>query len=143
MQWFFASDRVHYSRWLPLHIRDMKELIVRYSGMHSTFFDGRFVGRKTSRYSSAIILHQAHEQHNDLIKEDGRVVGLTKNPNARHRWILVGTEVARVIEAFEASFHYLHKVEDKRNGGCHYGQTNAMNLSVAHARKGVQTDANI
>ena len=29
--WFFALDRVHYARWLPVHIRDMNALIHQYT----------------------------------------------------------------------------------------------------------------
>ncbi|RUM46947.1 MAG: hypothetical protein DSY80_01375, partial [Desulfocapsa sp.] len=113
--WFFALDRVHYSRWLPLHIRDMKELVVRHPCTHNAFLDGHFVARKTSRKFSGIALDQAHEQLNDLIKGDGGAVGLTENPSALRRWVLAGPEVARVINEFDVSFHHFNKLEDRRN----------------------------
>ena len=98
MPWFFALDHVHYSRWVPFHIRDMKELAVRNPEIHRAFLNGSFVVHKTSRKFSGIALDQAHEQLNDLIKGDGGAVGLTENPSALLRWVIAGPEIARVIE---------------------------------------------
>ena len=70
--WMFALDRTNYSRWLPVHIRDMAELPT--SG-------GKFTVQKTAKAFSSIPLDQAHEQNNELIKGEGGVIGITENPN--------------------------------------------------------------
>ena len=36
--WFFALDRIHYARWLPVHIRDMNALNITHPSIHSEFY---------------------------------------------------------------------------------------------------------
>ena len=52
---------------------------------------------------SAIAIDQAHEQNIAMVKGHGGAVGLTENPAALRRWMVFGTEVARLIAEFEAS----------------------------------------
>ena len=73
--WMFALDHTNYSRWLPVHIRDMCELPVRHSNVFQQFSSGSFVVHKTKRPFSAIALDHAHEQENASIKGDGGAVG--------------------------------------------------------------------
>lgn len=69
---FFVLDHVNYSRWLPVHIRDMKALpqeIKDETRSHCT------VAKSLHRYS-AIPIDQAHEQENKVVKASGGAVGL-------------------------------------------------------------------
>ena len=52
---------------------------------------------------SSIPLDQAHEQNNELIKEDGGGIGITETPGALLRWIVAGPELARVVKEFEST----------------------------------------
>ena len=92
--WMFALDHTNYSRWLPVHIRDMCELPVKHPNVFQQFSSGSFVVHKTKRPFSAIALDHAHEQENASIKGDGGAVGLTENPAALRRWMVCGPEVA-------------------------------------------------
>ena len=77
---FFALDHVNYSRWVPIHIRDMKSLP---ASVKEEFDDGgHWVISKTRNKFSAIPIDQAHEQENKKVKPVGGAVGLTENPVA-------------------------------------------------------------
>ena len=82
---FFALDHVNYSRWVPVHIRDMKCL----PGSIRDEFEnqGHWVLPKINNKFSAIPNDQAHEQENCLVKVSGGCIGLTENPAAFRRWI--------------------------------------------------------
>ena len=77
---FFALDHVNYSRWTPIHIRDMESL----PGQIKDEFkkESHWVLNKTSNTFSAIPFDQAHEQENKIVKGAGGAVGLTQNPVA-------------------------------------------------------------
>lgn len=99
--WFFAFDRTHYARWLPIHMRDMFSLQYVHKSIAGEFLDGNFVIRKTNRKCYAISIDQAHEQHNAIVKCEGGAIGLTENPSALRRWMIAGPETARIITEFE------------------------------------------
>ena len=75
---FFALDHVNYSRWLPVHIRDMKSLpdpIKDELEKH-----GQWVLSKTNNKFSTIPIDQAHEQENKYVKGSGGCIELTETP---------------------------------------------------------------
>lgn len=77
---FFALDHINYSRWVPIHVRDMKSLPAT---VKEEFHDGgHWVISKASRKYSSIPIDQAHEQENKNVKSVGGAVGLTENPVA-------------------------------------------------------------
>ena len=78
--WFFALDHTHYSRWVPIHIRDMMTLHERHPDIATQFAQGGFVVRQTKRPFSAIAINHAHEQNNKVVKGDGGAVDLLQNP---------------------------------------------------------------
>ena len=41
--WFFALDRIHYARWLPVHLRDMSTLKHTHPSVAAEFLKGNFV----------------------------------------------------------------------------------------------------
>ena len=47
--WFFASDHVHYARWLPVHIRDMATLGQRCPDIHDHSMPGCFTSNKSQK----------------------------------------------------------------------------------------------
>jgi len=101
--WFFALDHTHYSRWVPIHIRDMVSLKQLHPHVYAEFLKGNFVVKKSKRAFSALAIDQAHEQNNASVKGDGGAVGLTENPAALRRWMVCGPEMARLIHEFEES----------------------------------------
>ncbi len=101
--WMFALNHTHYSRWLPVHIRDMLSLSEKHPEILEEFRAGKFVVHKTSSKFSAMAIDQCHKQNNATVKESGGAVGLTSNPSAVRRWMVAGPEDARVVNEFE---HY-------------------------------------
>ena len=99
--WFFALDRVHYARWLPVHIRDMNALNITHPSIHSEFHKGNFVVQRSTHPFSSMAMDQSHEQLNKSIKGEGGAVGLTEDPVALRRWMIAGPELSRVVTEFE------------------------------------------
>eukprot|EP00734_Pompholyxophrys_sp_LG126_P000121 Pompholyxophrys_sp_v1_NODE_11_length_5290_cov_18.520778.p3 type:complete len:214 gc:universal NODE_11_length_5290_cov_18.520778:2516-3157(+) len=98
---FFALDKQNYSRWPPVHIRDLKSLP---RTILQEFLDGNFVVSKTTAKFSAIAIDHCHEQENATFKGDGGAVGLTENPMAFRCWLLSVPDLVRVISEFERCF---------------------------------------
>ena len=69
--WFFALDHTHYSRWIPVHLRDMVSLRERHPAVYTEFLKGNFAMKKSRHAFSAIAIDQAHEQNNSCVKGDG------------------------------------------------------------------------
>ena len=104
--WMFALDRTNYSRWLPVHIRDMVELPNKHPHVYKEFSTsgGKFTVQKMTNTFSSIPLDQAHEQNNELIKGDGGGgIGITETPSALLRRMVAGPELARVVKEFEST----------------------------------------
>ena len=103
--WMFALDRTNYSRWLPVHIRDMVELPNKHPHVYNVFSTSgeKFTVQKMTNTFSCIPLDQAHEQNNELIKGDGGVIGITETSGALLRWMVAGPELARVVKEFEST----------------------------------------
>ena len=74
--WMFALDHVHYSRWLPVFLQDLRELPTRHPRVYEEFCNGRFTVQKTGRKFSSIASDQAHEQNNKLVKDEGGAIGI-------------------------------------------------------------------
>ncbi|VDI48086.1 Hypothetical predicted protein [Mytilus galloprovincialis] len=91
----------NYSRWLPIHLRDMVQLPKTNPETHRAFLEGNFVVNKTEKKFSCMAIDQAHEQNNACVKADGGAVGLTENPGALRRWMVAGPEMARLVNEFE------------------------------------------
>ena len=85
-------------------------------------FSKHWVVQKTKRRFSTILIDQAHEQHNALVKGEGGAIGLTENPTAFRRWMVVGPEMVRRLQAFECTLASSDKptsLEDHKEGLSH------------------------
>lgn len=80
------------------------------------FRTGHFVFSKTGNPFSALPFDQAHEQNNDLIKNNGGVSGLTHDPASLRRIMLAGPEVTRLLSEFKGV------PTSARKGGKHHEQ---------------------
>ena len=87
----FALDHIHYSRWQPVHIRDMLLLAYKHPGVLAEFCAGKFVVHKTSNKFSAIAINHCHEQNNGIVKDSGGAIGLTNSSRTLSK-TSVGTE---------------------------------------------------
>ena len=126
--WFFALDHTHYSRWVPVHIRDMTALHERLPDVAKEFDRGSFVVHKSTRPFSAIAFDHAHEQINAVVKGDGGAIGLTQNPRALLRWMVAGPEIARTIDGFKTACLDNHT---GRDNGRHHEHTMAVQVTFA------------
>ncbi|KAJ8041388.1 hypothetical protein HOLleu_12190 [Holothuria leucospilota] len=104
--WMLAMDHYHYARWLTVHETDLQELpndsVV---DVHRAFVKGNFVTQKSSHKFSALAHDQIHEQpQNVIVKGDGGVIGITENEAAHRRWMVAGSEIARIVNEFEDQF---------------------------------------
>ena len=97
--WFFALDHPNYSRWIPMHIRDMESLPPSIS--EEFLQQGHWVISKTTNRFSSMPIDQAHKQNNESVKGAGGAVGLTENSSAFQKWMLAGPEQARLLQEFE------------------------------------------
>ena len=118
MPWMFALDHTHYSRWLPVHIRDMTTLTEKHQDILAEFKSGNFVVHKTRNKFSAMALDQCHEQNNAMVKGSGGAIGLTGNQGALRRWMVAGPEIARITTEFEEQC--IHQQDDTGNTGHHH-----------------------
>ena len=100
--WFVALDRIHYARWLPVHIRDMECLETEIPATAAEFKNSNFVVNKTNRAFSSLPIDQAHEQ-DKIVKGDGGAIGLTESSTQLVRWMVSGPEMSGIINAFELS----------------------------------------
>ena len=92
--WFFALDHFHYARWLSVHISDMTMLETTNSGVYEAFNEfGCLVVSRSKRLFSSMGRDQRHEKHNQDIKGNGGVLGLTEDQDKLQRWMVCGPEV--------------------------------------------------
>ena len=59
---FFAFDHCNYSRWLPIHVRDMVQLETKQPGVFREFMEGNLVVQRSHHKFSMIGKDQSHEQ---------------------------------------------------------------------------------
>ena len=122
--WFFASDRSHYARWLPVHIRDMECLETEIPAIAAEFKNGNFVVNKTNRAFSSLPIDQVHEQNNKIVKGDGGAIGLTESSTQLLHWMVSGPEMSRIINDFELSQELVRNIaiQGEQEDLCHHEQ---------------------
>ncbi len=113
--WFFSLDHFNYSRWISVHLRDMITLSHLHPQIYEEFLKGHFTVQKTNHSFSKSAIDQAHEQNNAVVKDDGGAVGLTESPAALQRWMVIGPEMARLVNEFEASINRAQTSVDFRH----------------------------
>ena len=98
--WFFALCHINYARWTPVHIEDMNFL----PEALQTTFKKCWVISKSSKKFFSMLIDQAHEQNNGILKGSGGIIGITEDPEALRCWMVAGPEVARCLENFKDDF---------------------------------------
>ena len=98
--WFFTLDKVNYSRWIPVHIRDMLTLSTKNPFIFQNFMEGKFVIHKTEKQFSRIAIDEGHEQNNKEVKGDAGIIGITSNEKALARWLLAGPHICNITKDF-------------------------------------------
>ena len=98
MPLFFALDHQNYARWVPVFIRDLKDLP---DSIKEEFKKGHWTVTRGNHRFSSLPIDQAHEQANKRVKGVGGIIGLTENHDMLERWIMTGSEISRIVEGFK------------------------------------------
>ena len=101
MPWVISMDHTHYSRNLPIHLRDMVTLAEKHPTLFEEFQKGNFMGQKSKRAFSNIPLDQMHEQLIDWLKNHAGVIDNLDDPATVRREQVVRPEMARLVKEFE------------------------------------------
>ena len=81
----------------------MVSLESKHPSIYREFAKGNFTIRKSTRVFSNMVIDQAHEQSNAVVKGDGGAIGLTEDSAALRRWMVAGPEISRLVGEFESS----------------------------------------
>ena len=103
VQWFFAFYHCNYALWILIHICDMMTLPKLHPIVYKQCLKGYFAVKKSMHAFSRIAIDEAHEQNNDVVKNDSGAVRLNKNTSALQRWMVSGPEMVRLINDFKTS----------------------------------------
>ena len=99
---FFSMDHQNYARWLSVHIQDLESLPGNVC--HEFEENGNWTVNRRNRRFSSIAVDQAHEQNNKRVKAVGGIIGLTEDPKALEKWILIGPTLARLIDEYNEQY---------------------------------------
>ena len=88
--WLFAYDRVNYTRYVPVYLKEMRELEKTHPFAHEHLNNGEFAIQQQDRYAfSATAADQVIKQTiNRDSKSAGGIIGITTRPNAVAKWVL-------------------------------------------------------
>ena len=84
-KYFFAHDRLNYSRTVPLHLAQMEQLELSDPDLHEEFMKGNFCVNKNDIPFCAIVPDHAIEHEKKIMKIQGGLKGLTQQPTALAR----------------------------------------------------------
>ena len=96
-KYFFAHDRLNYSRMIPPYLAEMEELPRTDPEIYSEFLSGNWVVNKNQVVPfCAIGADHGLEQVNRSMKVTGGLVGITLNQAARTKFFLIAPEMANL-----------------------------------------------
>ena len=91
-----SADRIKYGRLLPVYIAEMHALERSDPVVWKAFTNGEFAVQKTKIPFVALGMDHAGEQVNKLLKINGGLVGVSKNVNARNRFMITAPIIAEI-----------------------------------------------
>ena len=99
----FALDHVHYARWLPVFINNLRFLRDKNNLIFDAFLNGFFTVQKSERPFSNIATDQAHEQNDKLVKIDGGAIGILYSKVVLLKWAVVSPIISGILQDQEPS----------------------------------------
>lgn len=108
----FMFNQTHYSRWLPIHVKDMVELEWKHPEVYEEFMKGNFVIQKSRKKFSLISKDHIHEQTTKVMKSDGGISNIYDNPDTMVDHILALPEKLRAIAEFEEAAEIMSTLPD-------------------------------
>ena len=67
----FMFNQTHYTRLLPIHVKDMVELEWKHPEIYKEFLNGNFLVQKSRKYVSLIPKYHSYEHNTKVMKSDG------------------------------------------------------------------------
>ena len=99
----FATKHPHYSRNLPVFLRDLCSLKERYPSLYEELkVKGNFMGRKTNHRFSSIQIDQSTEHTVCWLKNESGVISNLDDPQTVRRHQAAIPEFARIVQEFES-----------------------------------------
>ena len=99
-------DRIKYSRMLPVYLAEMYALESSDPLIWEAFNDGEFAVQTNEIPFTGIGMDHRGEQVNKVLKIEGGVVGISRNENARTRYMLNAPVLAEISENFKDSYRF-------------------------------------
>ena len=119
---FFATSRLKYSKWLSVHVEEMKALPTTAPKVHEEFLKGNFVVRRTTRRFSSVSPDMALEQTlNKDVKNHGGIIGISNKDNARNKWFFT----AHIKAAVDAELNAMIEKDEHKAGDWHHTDNKA------------------
>ncbi|MES9879449.1 MAG: hypothetical protein ABW185_01030 [Sedimenticola sp.] len=118
--WVFRFDQTNYSRWLPIHVKDMIELEWKHPEILKEFRKGNFAVQKSQKKFSLIPKDHSHEQTTKTFKSASGVSNLYDTPDTMDEHIMAFPEKLQAITEFEEAA----------------GITGADNIHIEHHEEG-------
>ena len=78
--WKFATENVHYPRWLSVYLEDLQNLQDCAHTLCKQFFIGHFPVKETTCNFSNTAIDRAQKQNSKFFKIDGEAVGILESP---------------------------------------------------------------
>lgn len=100
--WAFALDRPNYSRYLPIHVRDMVQLPEKHPEVYTEFMNGNFVVQRSHHKFSLMAKDQSHEHSNKALQQSGGgLADMYDEADSIALYMLAAPDTARIVQEFE------------------------------------------
>ena len=98
--YFFAYDRINYSRWASVYLADMKSLPNTAKSVHDEFMNGNHPVKRAPGTFNQVWTDLALEQSvNRDSKVKGGIVGFTQKTEAVNRWLVTAHKRAAIVSS--------------------------------------------
>ena len=105
LPYFFAYDRINYSRWASVYLADMKSLARTAKEVYDEFLAGNHPVKRASGSFNQVWTDLALEQSvNKDSKVKGGIIGFTQNKDAVDRWFLTAHTRAQIVSSTKAMY---------------------------------------
>jgi len=96
LPWFFAYDRINYSRYLTIYFAEMLDLPSKHPSAYEALNSGEFAVQQTTGTFCQTAVDQTIEQTiNRSTKTKGGIIGFSLKSGTVHRWLVTAHERAK------------------------------------------------
>ena len=101
VDWCHALDQTQYSRWVPVHVKDLVELPKKHPEIFKEFMKGKFVVQRGTKRFSQMAKDQSYEQTVKLVKSDTGIGNIFDKKDRMDTHIMALPEKLKAIAQFE------------------------------------------